>query len=170
MALPKHGDVHARIADLAGKVGAAAHLYFRLVLIVGPRGAGKTALLRSIHERTEAPLVNVNLHLSRQLLESSARSRPIRLPNALHAAVDAQADGADTVLLDNTEILFDAGLKQDPLRLLRNLARHRTVVATWPGAAADGSLRYAAPGHPEYRSYPLGGLDEPLIVNLGATP
>jgi ATP/maltotriose-dependent transcriptional regulator MalT len=50
-------------------ISQAAELYYRLVVLVAPAGAGKTAALRAVHERTKAPLVNVNLELSRRMLE-----------------------------------------------------------------------------------------------------
>jgi hypothetical protein len=61
--------------------------------------------------------------------------------------------GKDTVLLDNTEILFDPVLQQDPLRLLQQVSRNRTIVAAWNGKFEGGTLIYAEPDHPEYRKY-----------------
>jgi hypothetical protein len=66
-------------------------------------------------------------------------------------------------LLDNTEILFDISLKHDPLRLLQNLSRNRTLVVAWNGRAIKDSLIYATPDHREYRKYPV---DEIEIINL----
>lgn len=152
--------------EIEGKVGQAAMLYFRLVLAVGPVGAGKSALLKTLKDSTEAPLLNVNLQLSRRLLELGERSRIVRLPGILDDLIEAEAGGADTVLLDNTELLFDPALEQDPLRLLQNLSRHRTIVAAWLGSVRNGVLTYAEPDHPEYRSYRLGESGGPLIANL----
>ena len=68
-------------------------------------------------------------------------------------------DGArQTRLVDNTEILFDLALQQDPLRLLQHASRNRTIVASWNGTVDDRYLSYADPGHPEHRRYPTGGL------------
>ncbi len=61
--------------------------------------------------------------------------------------------GKKTTVLDNTEILFEPTLLQDPLRLLQLVSRWRTVVAAWSGQFVAGRLIYARPGHPEYRSY-----------------
>jgi ATP/maltotriose-dependent transcriptional regulator MalT len=43
------------------RIGQAAELYHRLVILVAPAGAGKTAALQEVHKRTDAPLLNVNL-------------------------------------------------------------------------------------------------------------
>jgi len=64
-------------------------------------------------------------------------------------------DGNQMVLLDNIEIIFDNGLKQDPLRLLQGLSRSKTVTAAWNGNIVENSLTYAAPDHPEYKRYPV---------------
>ena len=135
------------------RIGQAAELYHRLVMLVAPAGAGKTAALQNVHERTAAPLLNVNLELSRRMLDLTERQRALQLPRLLSEIVGAFA--ADVVLLDNVEVLFDVSLKQDPLRLLQGLSRNKTVVAAWSGSIDGEHIVYATPDHPEYRRYPL---------------
>jgi len=142
------------------RIGQAAELYHRLVVLVAPAGAGKTAALQDVHERTAAPLVNVNLELSRRMLDLTERQRALQLPRLLAEIVGASA--ADVVLLDNVEVLFDVSLKQDPLRLLQGLSRNKTVVAAWSGSIDGEHMVYATPGHPEYKRYPLQDF---LVVN-----
>src|SRR3990172_5198474 len=90
------------------RIGQAAGLYHRLVMLVAPAGAGKTAALHDVHQRTDVPLLNVNLELSRRMLELTERQRALQLPRLLGEIVGA-AEG-DKVLLDNIEILFDVSL------------------------------------------------------------
>ena len=142
------------------RIGQAAELYHRLVMLVAPAGAGKTAALQDVHERTAAPLININLELSRRMLDLTERQRALMLPRLLAEIVDASA--ADVVLLDNIEVLFDVSLKQDPLRLLQGLSRNKTVVAAWSGSVDREHMVYATPDHPEYRRYPLRDF---LVVN-----
>ena len=142
------------LADqIVRKVGPAAGLYNRLVLVVAPAGAGKTTALQDVRNRTGAPLVNVNLALSRQMLELTELQRALQLPRLLQKIVSN--GGNETILLDNIEVIFDISLQQDPLRLLQGLSRNKTVVAAWNGTIVDDYLTYAAPGHPEYRRYPI---------------
>ncbi len=166
-------------------INYAEDLYHRLVLVVGPSGAGKTGVLHDVHARIGAPLLNVNLELTRSMLGLTARQRVLYLPRLLAEVV--ALPGSDVVLLDSIEVLFDVSLRQDPLRLLQGLSRDRTVVAAWNGKirtagtgqaeesgvtsgtptgtqTLTGSLVYATPDHPEYRRYPLGDL---LVVVLG---
>jgi hypothetical protein len=142
------------------KTSRAAELYHRLVILAAPAGAGKTAALRDVHERTGAPLVNVNLELSRRMLELTGRQRALQLPRLLSEIVNAS--GGDVVLLDNIELMVYISLKQDPLRLLQGLSRNKTLVVTWNGPVNGGYLTYAMPEHPEYRRYIIRDL---IIVN-----
>ena len=72
-------------------------------------------------------------------------------------------DKGEVVFLDNIEILFDVGLKQDPLRLLQGLSRNLTLVASWNGNFDKGKLTYSEPEHCEYRSY---DLTDTLVVSM----
>lgn len=138
------------------KLEQAAALYHRLLLVVAPAGAGKTAALQEVRDRTGAPLVNVNLELSRRMLELTKRRRGLQLPVLLREIVGNE--GHDVVLLDNIEVIFDVALHQNPLLLLQGLSRNKTVVAAWNGAMVEGFLTYAAPAHPEHRRYPMRDL------------
>ena len=140
---------------------AAAELYHRLILVVAPGGGGKSAALRSVSDRTGAPVVDLNLELSRRLLELTERQRKLQAVHMVGelAAEAAARDGADgVVLLDNIEILFDVSLAIDPLRLLEEVSRNWTLVVAWRGRINADHLVYARPGHPEYRRYPTGDL------------
>jgi DNA polymerase III delta prime subunit len=140
-----------------------ASLYHRLVLLVGPSGAGKTGVLRRMAGEAGYPLVNVGACLSRSLLELTGRQRVLQLPRLLRDLVLETA--GEVVLLDNLEGLFHPVLKQDPLRLLQDVSRHRSLVAAWSGVVEKGYLVYARPGHPEHRRYPLQDL---VIVHAEA--
>jgi len=146
MAEPLYDQVMQQLEQAVG-------LYYRLILVVAPRGAGKTMALQEVAARTGALVMNVNLALSQRMLELTERQRSLRVPRLLEE-IAGQTD-REIVVLDNLEILFDVALKLDPLRLLQGLARHRTVVAAWNGSIEGDYMTYAVPGHPEYRRYPV---------------
>jgi ABC-type hemin transport system ATPase subunit len=126
------------------------------MLIVAPAGAGKTTVLKEVQERIGAPLINVNLDLSRRMLDLTERQRALQLPRLLREIINDAEGGV--VLFDNIEILFDVSLQQDPLRLLRGLSRNKTVVAAWNGSIDNDHMIYAVPDHPEYRRYLVRGF------------
>ena len=155
-----------RVADrVIEKTEQALMMYHRLVLVVGSSGVGKTKVLQDVSSRIAAPLVNVNFELSRRMLDLTERQRLLEMPRILSEIVDAVASNSDIVLLDNIEILFDVSLKRDPLGLLQQISRYKTVVASWNGRIDDGYLVYAVPGHSEFRRYPLMDF---LFVDLNA--
>jgi Cdc6-like AAA superfamily ATPase len=128
----------------------AEGLYYKLVLLVGDSGSGKTAVLHSIADELDVPVINVNLELSTKLLDLTAKQRVIRLPKIF----DEIAEKSSSVLvLDNLEILFDKELKQDPMKLLQGMSRNHYVLASWNGKVTGRKLTYASPDHPEYRTY-----------------
>ena len=149
---------------ICDKLLHAEGLYHQLVLVVGREGAGKTSALQAVAGSINAALINVNLELSRRMLDLTERQRPLRVQRLLELIVAEHE--SDVVLLDNIEILFDVALRQDPLRLLQGLSRARKVAAAWNGSIEDRNIRYAEPGHPEYRRYPIDGL---LAVSTDAT-
>jgi len=142
---------------------AADGLYHRLVLLVGESGSGKTNVLRDVAADFDAKVININLTLSAELLELTAKQRVLRLPGLLDQIVNK---AKTTIFLDNLEILFNKDLKQDPLRLLQSISRNRSVVASWNGRKLRGKLIYAELDHPEYRVY---DTDDMLIVCMDGT-
>lgn len=137
--------------QIIDKIEQAAGLYHRLVLVVAPSGAGKTDALKEVHRHPGAPLVNVNLEISRRMLDLTARQRGLQASQLVEEVLK-ESDG-EVVLLDNIEILFDPSLQQDPLRLLLGLSRNRTLVVSWNGQIRNNTLSYGEPGHPEYQRY-----------------
>jgi hypothetical protein len=143
-------------AKIMRQLPQVATLYHRLIVLVAPSGAGKTTAVREVAEQTGTRYINVNVELSRRLLELTQRQRKLFVPRLMEDIVGKHND--QTVLLDNLEVLFDSSLQVHPLRCLQDLARRRTVVAAWNGTLTGGHLTYAAPDHPEYRRYPIDDL------------
>jgi hypothetical protein len=153
-------DSLAMVGELKRLIHDADRLYHRLVLLVGKSGSGKTGVLQEAAAEFGTSIININLTLSSELLELTAKQRSLRLPSILNQVTDKAGPPA---VLDNIEILFDKDLKQDPLRLLQGISRNSAVIASWNGTFAGGRLLYAEVGHPEYRCY--DSVDA-LIVNM----
>jgi hypothetical protein len=128
-----------------------AQQYYRLALVVGPVGSGKTPLLQDLCHRKDIPLINVNLALSQRLLDLTSKERPLRVRRLLAVVIDEQS--GDTIALDNIELLFDPALRLEPLACLQGLSRNKTLIVAWGGVYVGNVLTYAEPGHPEYRRY-----------------
>lgn len=146
------------------KIDQLAELYHRLMIVVAPAGAGKTDAIREVQQRTGFPLININLELSRHMLDLTDRQRALQLPRILGEIID-EAEG-HVILLDNIEILFDVSLKQDALRLLKGLSRNKTIIVSWNGSVENDYVTYAVPSHAEYKRYPA--KDVMIVTPEGA--
>lgn len=156
------GVMAAGIEQLEQAIQQAAGQYFRLVILAGTPGSGKTAALQSVAQKLGCQLVNVNLELSKKMLELTRTQRSRQVERLLKEVIAAVP--GDVVLLDNLEILFDIGLEVEPLRLLQVSSRNRTIVASWNGSFRDGTLTYAEPGHPEFLQFKQ---TEAIVVTAG---
>ena len=141
------------ISEIITEIEKSKNLYSRLILITGSPDSGKTRLLQKVSEETGGKILNVNLELSKYLLNMSKKQRMLKASRCLSDIIDRDYNPDDVVFLDNSEVLFDSELKLDPLKLLQDLARYHCIVATWGGTADGESLIYAKIGHREYRKY-----------------
>jgi hypothetical protein len=137
--------------QLAQAIEQASRRYFQLVIMVGVSGSGKTNTLQSIGQRTGCKVLNVNLELSKKMLELTRTQRSRQVEKLLKELIAATQ--GEVVLLDNLEILFDTALDVEPVRLLQVVSRNRPTVASWTGSYSNGTLTYAEPGHPEFAQF-----------------
>ena len=140
------GALDRRIGEALARV---EHSRNRLVLAITDGSAAELDSLRISAQLHDLHAINLNLSLSQRLLECPAGRRTPMASDMLRDVVEAAGSGG--ILLFNTELLFDASLKLNPLRSLLMLARERTVVATWNGSLDGTWLVYATPDHPDYR-------------------
>ncbi len=139
------------VQELSDAIQQAELHYQRLVLLVGEHSSEKTTLLRHVAENNGYPYLRLSLEISERMLSIPASQRTVEADGLVKQLV-SDAD-VEVVLLDNIELLFCPALQIDPLKVLQGASRNTVVVAAWPGSFQDSILTYAAPGHPEHRSY-----------------
>ncbi|MDD4621665.1 MAG: BREX-3 system P-loop-containing protein BrxF, partial [Kiritimatiellae bacterium] len=149
-----------KIGDCAAALAQAAARYHKTALVVGHPGSGKTALLRTLAQQQNMPLVNLGLSLGAKLLPLTSRERKLAASDLITDLFDSQESPA--LAVDNTEIVFDRSLMLNPLGLLQAVSRTRLLVWSWNGFIEQGHIVYAFPGHPEYQRLPA--RDMALIV------
>ncbi|GHU02985.1 ATPase AAA [Spirochaetia bacterium] len=145
-------------------ISHAPGMYSRLILLVGPARSGKTQALQEISGEYDKNIINVNLEMSKILMEIPIPRRESRAGRVFDEIIKGclgYLASEKLVFLDNLEILFDKDLKQDPLFLLQSVSRNTntTIVASWNGTWSNNKpgnarqLTFAVSGHPEYRFY-----------------
>jgi len=130
-------------------INQAAARYYKIVLVVGRSGSGKTNLLKKIYAEMQIPLLNLGIGLSQKLLPLTTRERKLKACETISALIDVE--GASRLAVDNTEIIFDPSLMINPLGLLQSLSRTHLLIWSWNGVVENGHVTYAYPGHPEYQ-------------------
>lgn len=136
--------------QLSRLISEAASQYARAVLVVGQHRTGKTQLLREFARAHESSVIDLGAELPPFLFDSPIQRRPVAAADRVGELI---RDAGDIAIVDDVEILFDPGLKLDPLKLLQDNARNRTIIAAWPGSISSDELTFAEPGHPEFRAY-----------------
>ena len=129
----------------------------KLLVLIGSRQSGKTALLEALAKKKHGAVLNVGAELGKRLAGLPQRQRPLQTLAFLRELADQHASD-NLLLLDNIELLFERSLQLDPLDLLKRYAHAGRVVAVWPGEMQDGRLTYAEIGHPEHWDYGLAGV------------
>src|SRR4051812_44367684 len=102
----------------------------------------------SIAREHDLAYVNASEEVALRLLEWPDSERRKHVQEALTSIVEAQPH---EVGIGRLGLLFLPILQFDPVQALRNLARHRIIVAEWNGAVNGTTLAYAKPGHGESR-------------------
>lgn len=137
-------------AKLEDAVGIAKKEYLKLVVLVAEDETKRSLLISDFAQSRGVDVINLNASLSGRLLERSAKERVSVILDELREIVDT----SDTVaVIDHCEVLFDKALKNDPLKLLENISRNKTILVAWPGSYRERKLIYATAEHPEHRCY-----------------
>jgi midasin (ATPase involved in ribosome maturation) len=88
------------VNNIKRSLDEASEMYHSLVLLTGESGSGKTNVLHKLADDLGTSVININLALSRELLDLTARQRSLRAASILDQIVDK---AGSPVLLDNLE-------------------------------------------------------------------
>ncbi|BAZ14344.1 hypothetical protein NIES4071_61870 [Calothrix sp. NIES-4071] len=104
------------ITQLVSYSAQVAEQYYRLIII--PYQSTSQINFQQIAEATNSGYINVNLELSRHLLELTQRQRALKTEELLKKIVSDNDN--EVIFLEHLEILFDVSLKLNPLGVFRN--------------------------------------------------
>lgn len=149
--------------DLAAEIQRAGHYRNQLVLLWGDSAACIQKLQRYA-ETSGLSVSNLNLELSTKMLDEPAQER--KRTSVMLTEDWLRKTEQSPLLLSHIEFLFDSALGLDPIKVLLNSSKHKTIVAIWPGVNTAGQLSYATPGHHEYKNYKTADLGETILLRV----
>jgi hypothetical protein len=130
------------------KIAEVASRRHKLIIICSN---GNQAIMQGFISTIEVPRINLNLYLSKELLEVPIGRRPLVVSGKVQDLVNTYQE--EFICLYNIELLFHPDLKTNPLQLLENISRYKGLVVAWNGQYNDEILTYSSLGHPEYQAY-----------------
>ncbi|WP_026486464.1 BREX-3 system P-loop-containing protein BrxF [Caldanaerobius polysaccharolyticus] len=153
-----------RKEDIDEALKKLKYRYYKLILVVGPMGSGKTDFIKSISLKYAFDYINLNLELSEKLINIPVDERCYYVEDFIDEILAGKR--TEILAIDNIVILFGPHLKLEPLRLFKNMSKYRGMIVAWGGDLDDGYLTYARPGHLEFRKYSQNEI-ECMVIKLG---
>ncbi len=141
-------------------VRKAEYQSFKLVLVVIPQDSHREIQEELLNSSVRT--INLSKELSRKLVSQSMKDRVKRLRMEVS---DIAKECKESVWMSNLDVLFEPSLENDPMILLKKVAKSQVLVAIWPGEITETSLVYSKPGKPDYQSYLLKELNEIQVID-----
>jgi len=137
-----------KVTELQANVARASGEHFRLVWVAGGTLSERSALLRALADAEGGAFIEVGKRLSTALIEVPAPLRTASVEDCFAACLGESTSAV--TCLDHLEILFESGLRINPVTLIKSASRHVLIVAAWPGIVDADRLSFGSPDHPAY--------------------
>lgn len=132
---------------------------YKLLLIVGQPGSGKSKLIHEYSDETGYPIVNFNTIFGEEVPEGSTSEY---ITNFMKDFL--QTYKHEVLLFDNKRVLYSKNSSIDLLSFLKDLSQDRYVIATWNGMVDGDKLIHLRSKVGTDLSYPLDTLECEYIV------
>lgn len=136
------------IEQINKAISDVSNRYYKLIFVYDYRD-GKS--VKKFAETHSLPYINVNIEISQLLQDIPMDRRSFRITEKFQQLIDTYHD--DVICLDYYELLFDNSLAIDPMILIKNNSRYKTLIISWRGKIIGDALIHAEPGHPEYKKF-----------------
>ncbi len=108
---------------------------YRLLLIIGKPGSGKSKYLQNYSKQVGIPILDLDFILGKQLPDGRDSDY---VYDFLNGFLDTYKP--EQVLIDKKAILYNKDSKIDLLDFLKELSLKKIVIATWNGYTENGKL------------------------------
>ena len=131
---------------------------YKLLLIVGAPGTGKSKLIQQYSEDTGTPILNLNTIFGEEATAETGE-QITKTMNDFIANYNKEV-----ILLDNKRVLYSKNSTIDLLAFLKDISTKKTVIATWNGMIQNGNLVHIRSKLPEDLSYPIEDVECAYII------
>lgn len=145
--------------EIKTKLEALKDAKYKLLLIIGEPGTGKSKLINDYSAETGVPILELNKIFGESVPEGSDSQYITTFMNGYLAAYKPEV-----LLLDNKRVLYSQNSKIDLLTFLKSMAEKKTVIATWNGRVEDGKLIHIRSKMDEDLVYPVESLECECII------
>jgi len=141
------------------KIDVVKDAKYKLVLIVGKPGTGKSKLIQDFANEEGLPIIDLNRILGEEIPEGQTSEY---ITNFMKGFL--QTYNKEIILLDNKRVLYSKNSEIDLLTFLKEISEDKVVVSTWNGMMEDNKLIHIRSKLPENLTYPLSNLECEYIV------
>lgn len=138
-------------------IKSASNDHFKLIIISGGFKSGKTHLLKKLAIDFEYLYLNLNLLLSKKLLQINEDSYVTQSQDVIKEIFDDLND--KIILVDNIELLFSKEVASlNPVEVFKNLARDKLIIMSLPGKLKGDKIEYSTLDRIDYKLMDVSGL------------
>lgn len=136
------------LEQIENSISIVSERYYKQIFVYDYRD-GKS--VKKFAETHSLPYINVNFEISKLLKDIPVNRRSFRITEVFQQLVKKYPDGV--ICLDYWELLIDNSLAIDPMILIKNNSRYKTLIISWRGKVIGNTLIHAEPGHSEYKKF-----------------
>ena len=136
------------LEQIENSISVVSERYFKQIFVYDYINGNSVKTFAETHS---LPYINVNIEISRILQDIPVSRRSLRITEVFQQLIDKYHD--DVICLDYYELLFDNSLEIDPMILIKNNSRYKTLIISWRGKIIGDTLTHGEPGHPEYKKF-----------------
>ncbi|WPX10121.1 BREX-3 system P-loop-containing protein BrxF [Anaerocellum danielii] len=144
-------------------LGELDKYYYKLALIISENPSQTSKILKELSTTFGIRYINLNLELANYLVEIPFSERWLHVSKAIDEIILKNED--QSLVIDNTDILFEEHLKIDPVGVLKNASKYKKLIASLRARIENNYIIYANPQAKEYKKYKIDNL-ECYVINL----
>lgn len=145
--------------EIQAKLEALKDAKYKLLLIVGTPGTGKSKLIHDYSQETGIPIVDFNRIFGEEVPDGQDGQYIEKFMEDF-----LKNYKQDVLLFDNKRILYSKHSTIDLLAFLKKISTDKYVIATWNGMIEDNELVHIRSKLPEDLKYPVDTLECELLI------